>query len=190
MDVAALGIEVVPVRVRGDGTKISYSSSCWDKYLAETKGAIAESITEAKGRFAMLDKDSLDEDGKPRANEDYDPADKSYAAPNWRVVAGAQGMNEIVEVSWKIGRRKKIPIFIWEGKRVESLRVPQAKVVALLEAMEAELHKEDFKTSENGKMFFDAAKEAARPKKKDQQGLYKFDDESERWVKTDQTSLL
>jgi len=183
MDVAALGIDVVPVRVRGDGTKISYSSSCWDKYLAETKGALAESITEAKGRFAMKDADGS-------ANEDYDPADKSYAAPNWRVVAGAQGMNEIVEVSWKIGRRKKIPMFLVNDKRVESLRVNQAQVVTLLEAMEAELHKEDFKTSDNGKMFFDAAKEAARPKKKDQQGLYKFDDESERWVKTDQKSLI
>ena len=183
MDVAALGIDVVPVRVRGDGTKISYSSSCWDKYLAETKGALAESITEAKGRFEMKEADGS-------ANEDYDPADKSYAAPNWRVVAGAQGMNEIVEVSWKIGRRKKIPMFLVDGNRVESLRVNQAQVVTLLEAMEAELHKEDFKTSDNGKMFFDAAKEAARPKKKDQQGLYKFDDESERWVKTEQKDLL
>ena len=183
MDVAALGIDVVPVRVRGDGSKISYSSSCWEKYLAETKGALAESITEAKGRFEMKE-----EDGS--ANQDYQPADKSYAAPNWRVVAGAQGMNEIVEVSWKIGRRKKIPMFLVDGKRVESLRVNQAQVVTLLEAMEAELHKEDFKTSDNGKMFFDAAKEAARPKKKDQQGLYKFDDESERWVKTEQKDLL
>lgn len=183
MDVAALGIDVVPVRVRGDGSKISYSSSCWDKYLAETKGALAESITEAKGRFEMKEADGS-------ANEDYQPADKSYAAPNWRVVAGAQGMNEIVEVSWKIGRRKKIPMFLVDGNRVESLRVNQAQVVTLLEAMEAELHKAEFKDSENGKMFFDAAKEAARPKKKDQQGLYKFDDESERWVKTDQTSLL
>ena len=183
MDVAALGIEVVPVRKRGDGTKISYSSSCWEKYLAETKDAIQESIREAKGRFEMLDKDNLDEDGKPRANEDYDPADKAYAAPNWRVVAGAQGMNEIVEVSWKVGRRKKIPLFVVNGERVESLRVNQGQVVTLLTAMDAELHKEDFKTSENGKLFFDAAKEAARPKKADQQGLYEFNEETERWVK-------
>jgi len=179
MDVAALGIEVVPVRKRGDGTKISYSSSCWEKYLAETKDAIQESIREAKGRF-----ERLEEDGS--ANEDYDPADKSYAAPNWRVVAGAQGMNEIVEVSWKVGRRKKIPLFVVNGERVESLRVNQAQVVALLTAMDAELHKEDFKTSDNGKLFFEAAKEAARPKKAEQKGLYTFNEETERWVKKDE----
>lgn len=179
MDVSALGIDVVPVRKRGSGDKISYSSSCWEKYLAETKDAIQESIREAKGRF-----ERLEDDGS--ANQDYDPADKSYAAPNWRVVAGAQGMNEIVEVSWKVGRRKKIPLFIHNGERVESLRVNQAQVVALLTAMDAELHKEDFKSSDNGKLFFEAAKEAARPKKAEQQGLYEFDDESERWVKKDE----
>ena len=178
MDVDALGIDVVPKRVRGDGTKLSYSTSFWDKYLAETKDAIAESVREAKGRFEMLE-------GDGSANEDYDPADKAYASPNWRVVSGAQGMNETVEVSWKIGRRKKINLFIKGGERYETLRVPSAQVVKLLEAMEAELHKADFKESENGKIFWEAAKEAARPKKAEQQGLYRCDDEAERWVKVE-----
>ena len=124
-------------------------------------------------------------EGDGSANEDYDPADKAYASPNWRVVAGAQGMNETVEVSWKIGRRKKIPLFISNGQRFDTLRVSQAQVVKLLEAMDNELHKADFKESENGKIFFEAAKEAARPKKKEQQGQYTFDDASERWVKVE-----
>lgn len=170
MDISKLGITVVPKRERNQGRSPKVKATCWDTYYDLTKGALQDSILEAKGRFDVTD-------------EQYGPEEKSRGSTFWRPVSGAQGIDEVVEVYWKVGKRKKIPLFDYDGDRYETLRVGFEQVVTLLTAMDAELNKADFKDSFNGKIFHLAAVETSRPKKAEQQGDIFYHSEFDMWLK-------
>lgn len=170
MDISKLGIKVVPKQVRPKGRTPKIKDTCYNNYHLLTKDAMLSSIMEAKGRFDLT-------------NDQYGPEDKAYGSTFWRPVAGAQGIDEIVEVYWKIGKRKKIPLFEHMDERYDTLRVPFEQVLTLLNAMEAELNKADFKQSFNGQLFHAAAIEASRPKKATQQAEVFYHAEKDMWLK-------
>lgn len=169
VDVASLGVEVVPKRERGKGEKPNVKEPVFQQYHAESLLALQDSMREATGRFDI-------------SSDMYEPFTKAEGSPNWRVVAGAQGMSEIVEVFYKVGRRSKVPLFVnADGSRTSTVRVHFKNVTKVLEAMIAELNKKGFKDSEGGKIFHEAAKKAARPTKF--RDSFRFDDEMDMWVK-------
>ncbi len=150
MKISSLGVSVVPKREKGKGTG-SAKEPIFGKYVDESIAALQESIREAEGRF-------------DRTNSEYDPADKSYASPNWRVVAGAQGMSETVEVFWKVGRRSKVALFEDDaGGRVSTIRVRQSDVKGVLTQMLAVISDKNFEQTKEGTLFHEAAIKAAKP---------------------------
>ncbi|MDB2352225.1 hypothetical protein N9V92_03450 [Luminiphilus sp.] len=168
---ASLGVTVVPKRQkRPKGDSPNVKEPVFQRYHAESLLALQDSMREAKGRFDI-------------SSEMYEPYTKAEGSPNWRVVAGAQGMSEMVDVFYKVGRRSKIELFKnpEDGSRTSTVTVPFKMVTTVLEAMMVVLNKKDFKDSENGKLFHEAAKKAAWPTVK--RDTFKFDDEMDMWVK-------
>ena len=131
MKISELGVSVVPKREKGKGTG-SVKEPIFGKYVGESIAALQESIIEAERRFG-------------RTNSEYDLADKSYGSVNWKVLAGAQGMSETVEVFWKVGRRSKVALFEDDaGNMVSTIRVRQTDVKGVLRQMLAVIADKDF----------------------------------------------
>jgi len=161
MKISSLGVDVVAKREKG---KVgSVKEPIFPKYRDESIAALKESILEAEGRFDV-------------SNSEYDPADKAYGAPNWRVVAGAQGMGEIVEVFWKVGRRSKVALFEDDaGNRISTIRVKQGDVKGVLTQMLAVISDKKFEDTKEGALFHEAAIKAAMPPVNRDSYVYKRD---------------
>ena len=125
--------------------------------------ALRESIQEAQGRFNLT-------------SGDFNPEDKAYGAPNWRVVAGDTGRGETVEVFWKVGRRSKVALFEDEnGNRVSTIRVSQGDVENVLNQMLAVVSDKGFEKTKEGALFHEAAIKAAMPPVSRDKYVYKRD---------------
>ena len=139
MKIGSLGVAVVPKRERGKKDKIQ--EQIFPRYRDESIAALEESIREAEGRFDV-------------SNSEYDPAAKAYGATNWRVVAGAQGMGETVEVFWKVGKRSKTALFEDDnGNRLSTIRVHQSDVADVLRQMLAVIKDDNFQNTKEGALF-------------------------------------
>jgi hypothetical protein len=150
MKISGLGVNVVAKREKGKGIG-SAKEPIFGKYVDESIAALQESIREAEGRFDI-------------SNSEYDPASKAYGSPNWRVAAGAQGMSEIVEVFWKVGRRSKVALFEDDaGNMVSTIRVNQSDVKGVLNQMLNVISDKKFADTKEGELFHKAAIKAAMP---------------------------
>ena len=162
MKISSLGVQVVPKREKGKGAG-NVKEPIFPRYRDESINALQESIREAEGRFDI-------------SNSEYDPADKAYGSPNWRVVAGAQGMSETVEVFWKVGRRSKVALFEDDaGNRVSTIRVNQSDVKGVLNQMLAVISDKNFEQTKEGALFHEAAIKAAKPTVNRDRYTYKRD---------------
>ena len=158
MKIGSLGVNVVPKREKGRKDKAQ--EKIFPRYRDESIAALQEGIREAEGRFQV-------------GSSEYDPADKAYGATNWRVVAGAQGMGETVEVFWKVGKRSKVALFEDDaGNYVSTIRVHQSDVVTVLTQMLAVIKDDGFENTKVGAKFHEAAIIAARPTVKRDQFHY------------------
>jgi len=158
MKIGSLGVAVVPKRERGKKDKIQ--EQIFPRYRDESIAALEESIREAEGRFDV-------------SNSEYDPAAKAYGATNWRVVAGAQGMGETVEVFWKVGKRSKTALFEDDnGNRLSTIRVHQSDVADVLRQMLAVIKDDNFQNTKEGALFHEDAIKAARPTVRREQFTY------------------